>query len=61
MNSFLANGLGSVAHAPNPPSGFAETLTSRHVDTGEVRLHAAVGASENPPSPTESTSYEEKR
>jgi pimeloyl-ACP methyl ester carboxylesterase len=48
MNSFLANGLGSVAHAPNLPSGFAETFTSRHVDTGEVRLHAVMGG-DGPP------------
>src|SRR5262245_57773074 len=38
----------SIVEAPNLPQGFAETFTSRFVDTGEVRLHAVVGG-EGPP------------
>lgn len=30
-------GPGSVSGVPNPPAGFAETFTSRYVDTGELR------------------------
>jgi alpha/beta hydrolase fold len=41
-------GLGSVAGAPNLPDGFADTFTSRYVDTGEVRLHAVIGG-DGPP------------
>jgi pimeloyl-ACP methyl ester carboxylesterase len=41
-------GPGSVSGAPNLPEGFAETFTSRFVDTGEVRLHAVVGG-DGPP------------
>ena len=41
-------GPGSVAGAPNLPDGFAETFTSRFVDTGDLRLHAVVGG-EGPP------------
>jgi pimeloyl-ACP methyl ester carboxylesterase len=33
-------GPGSVSGAPNLPAGFADTFTSRFVDTGELRLHA---------------------
>jgi pimeloyl-ACP methyl ester carboxylesterase len=36
-------GAGSVSGAPNLPAGFADTFTSRYVDTGEVRLHAVTG------------------
>src|ERR671926_523733 len=36
-------GPGSVSGAPNLPSGFTDTFTSRYVDTGDVRLHAVVG------------------
>ena len=39
----IAEGRGSVSGAPNLPDGFAETFTSRYVDTGEVRLHAVIG------------------
>ena len=39
---------GSVAGAPNLPAGFADTFTSRYVDTGEVRLHAVIGG-DGPP------------
>jgi len=41
-------GPGSVSGAPNLPAGFADTFTSRYVDTGEVRLHAVTGG-EGPP------------
>jgi pimeloyl-ACP methyl ester carboxylesterase len=41
-------GPGSVSGAPYLPEGFADTFTSRFVDTGEVRLHAVVGG-EGPP------------
>ncbi|TDD93357.1 alpha/beta fold hydrolase [Actinomadura rubrisoli] len=36
-------GLGSVSQAPNLPSGFTDTFTSRYVDIGELRLHAVIG------------------
>jgi pimeloyl-ACP methyl ester carboxylesterase len=38
----------AIVEAPNLPDGFADTFTSRYVDTGEVRLHAVVGG-EGPP------------
>jgi pimeloyl-ACP methyl ester carboxylesterase len=38
----------AVAGAPNLPAGFADTFTSRFIDTGEVRLHAVVGG-DGPP------------
>src|ERR1700751_107202 len=38
----IAEGRGSVSGAPNLPDGFAETFTSRYVDSGEVRLHAVI-------------------
>jgi pimeloyl-ACP methyl ester carboxylesterase len=41
-------GPGSVSGAPNLPPGFTDTFTSRYVDTGQVRIHAAVGG-EGPP------------
>jgi pimeloyl-ACP methyl ester carboxylesterase len=41
-------GPGSVSGAPNLPPGFADTFTSRYVDTGELRLHAVTGG-EGPP------------
>jgi pimeloyl-ACP methyl ester carboxylesterase len=41
-------GPGSVSGAPNLPEGFAETFTSRFVDTGDLRLHAVTGG-EGPP------------
>jgi pimeloyl-ACP methyl ester carboxylesterase len=44
----IPDGPGSVAGAPNLPPGFTDTFTSRYVDTGEVRLHAAVGG-DGPP------------
>jgi pimeloyl-ACP methyl ester carboxylesterase len=39
---------GSVRRAPRLPTGFTETFTSRHVDTGELRLHAVTGG-DGPP------------
>jgi pimeloyl-ACP methyl ester carboxylesterase len=36
-------GPGSTSGAPNLPTGFTGTFTSRYVDTGEVRLHAVTG------------------
>jgi pimeloyl-ACP methyl ester carboxylesterase len=44
----VPEGPGSASGAPNLPPGFADTFTSRYVDTGEVRLHAVVGG-EGPP------------
>jgi pimeloyl-ACP methyl ester carboxylesterase len=41
-------GPGSVSGAPNLPSGFADTFTSRYIDTSELRLHAVIGG-EGPP------------
>ena len=41
-------GPGSVSGAPNLPVGFADTFTSRYVDTGELRLHAVTGG-DGPP------------
>ena len=38
----------SIVEAPNLPKGFTDTFTSRHIDTGDVRLHAVVGG-EGPP------------
>jgi pimeloyl-ACP methyl ester carboxylesterase len=41
-------GPGSVSGAPQLPEGFTDTFTSRHVDTGELRLRAVTGG-EGPP------------
>src|SRR6188472_966665 len=41
-------GPGSVSGAPHLPAGFADTFSSRYVDTGEVRLHAVIGG-DGPP------------
>ena len=41
-------GPGSVSGAPNLPEGFADTFTSRFIDTGELQLHAVIGG-EGPP------------
>jgi pimeloyl-ACP methyl ester carboxylesterase len=41
-------GPGSVSGAPQLPAGFADTFTSRYVDTGELRLHAVIGG-DGPP------------
>ena len=42
------DGPGSVRQAPNLPPRFADTFTSRYVDTGELRLHAVIGG-DGPP------------
>jgi pimeloyl-ACP methyl ester carboxylesterase len=44
----IAEGPGSVSAAPNLPTGFTDTFTSRYVDIGELRLHAVVGGSGPP-------------
>ncbi|GAA1932540.1 alpha/beta fold hydrolase [Streptantibioticus ferralitis] len=36
-------GPGSVFQAPNLPTGFTDTFTSRYVDTDGLRLHAVTG------------------
>jgi pimeloyl-ACP methyl ester carboxylesterase len=41
-------GPGSVSGAPQLPAGFTDTFTSRHVDTGQLRLHAVTGG-DGPP------------
>ncbi|MFE7315997.1 alpha/beta fold hydrolase [Streptomyces sp. NPDC057555] len=41
-------GPGSVSGAPHLPPGFADTFTSRYVDTGELRMHAVIGG-DGPP------------
>ncbi len=38
----------SVSGAPNLPEGFADTFTSRYIDTDELRQHAVIGG-EGPP------------
>jgi pimeloyl-ACP methyl ester carboxylesterase len=44
MNSSpTPEGPGSVSGAPHLPEGFADTFTSRYVDTGDLRLHAITG------------------
>ena len=50
MGSILPTpeGPGSVAGAPNLPAGFADTFSSRYVDTGDVRLHVVIGG-DGPP------------
>jgi pimeloyl-ACP methyl ester carboxylesterase len=44
----VPEGPGSVSGAPNLPEGFADTFTSRYVDTGELRQHVVTGG-EGPP------------
>lgn len=39
----IADGPGSVTHAPNLPSGFTDTFTSRFVDANGIRQHAVIG------------------
>jgi pimeloyl-ACP methyl ester carboxylesterase len=41
-------GPGSVSGAPNLPAGFADTFTSRYIETGALRRHAVLGG-EGPP------------
>jgi pimeloyl-ACP methyl ester carboxylesterase len=44
----VPEGPGSAAGAPNLPTGFTDTFTSRYIDTGDVRLHAVIGG-DGPP------------
>jgi pimeloyl-ACP methyl ester carboxylesterase len=44
----IPEGPGSVSGAPHLPAGFADTFSSRFVDTGDVRLHAVTGG-DGPP------------
>jgi pimeloyl-ACP methyl ester carboxylesterase len=46
--STIPEGPGSVSGAPNLPAGFADTFTSRFVQTGELRQHAVIGG-DGPP------------
>ena len=39
----IADGPGSVAHAPNLPDGFTDTFASHYIHANGVRLHAVVG------------------
>jgi pimeloyl-ACP methyl ester carboxylesterase len=49
MNSSpTPEGPGSVSGAPHLPERFADTFTSRYIDTGELRLHAVTGG-DGPP------------
>ena len=41
-------GPGAVPGAPNLPEGFADTFTSRYVDTGDLRQHVVTGG-DGPP------------
>jgi hypothetical protein len=43
-----AEGPGSVSGAPNLPAGFTDMFTSRYVNAGGLRQHAAIG-SDGPP------------
>ncbi|WP_019587731.1 alpha/beta fold hydrolase [Deinococcus apachensis] len=40
---FIPSGPGSVSGAPNLPTGFTDTFTSRYIDVGGVRLHVVMG------------------
>jgi pimeloyl-ACP methyl ester carboxylesterase len=44
----IPEGPGSVSGAPNLPDGFADTFTSRYVDTAELRQHVVIGG-DGPP------------
>jgi pimeloyl-ACP methyl ester carboxylesterase len=44
----IPQGPGSVSGAPELPSGFADTFTSRFVDTGQIRMHAVIGGAGPP-------------
>jgi pimeloyl-ACP methyl ester carboxylesterase len=49
MNSSpVPDGPGSVSGAPNLPDGFADTFTSRYIDTGGLRQHVVTGG-DGPP------------
>jgi pimeloyl-ACP methyl ester carboxylesterase len=47
-SSSIPEGPGSVSGAPHLPEGFADTFTSRYIDTGGLRLHAVTGG-QGPP------------
>jgi pimeloyl-ACP methyl ester carboxylesterase len=47
-SSTTPEGPGSVSGAPRLPAGFADTFTSRYIDTGELRLHAVTGGAGPP-------------
>src|SRR5262249_22364329 len=47
-SSAIPEGPGSVSGAPNLPDGFADTFTSRYVDTGDLRQHVVTGG-QGPP------------
>jgi pimeloyl-ACP methyl ester carboxylesterase len=42
-SSSIPEGPGSVSGASGLPEGFTTTFTSRHIDAGDVRIHAVVG------------------
>src|SRR4051812_50162576 len=44
-------GPGSVSGAPNLPGAFADTFTSRYVDTPGLRQHVVTGGDGPPPLP----------
>jgi pimeloyl-ACP methyl ester carboxylesterase len=44
----VAEGRGSIAHAPDLPPGFTDTFSSRIVETGGLRQHVVVGG-DGPP------------
>jgi pimeloyl-ACP methyl ester carboxylesterase len=44
----IADGPGSVTHAPGLPAGFTDTFTSRYVDAGGLRQHVVIGG-DGPP------------
>jgi pimeloyl-ACP methyl ester carboxylesterase len=44
----IPEGPGSVSGAPDLPAGFADTFTSRYIQTVDVRLHAVIGG-DGPP------------
>ena len=48
MNETTPTGPGSASGAPNLPAGFADTFTSRYVETGGVRLHVVTGGNGPP-------------
>jgi pimeloyl-ACP methyl ester carboxylesterase len=47
-SSPIPEGPGSVSGAPNLPTGFSDTFTSRYIDTGFLRQHAVIGGSGPP-------------
>jgi pimeloyl-ACP methyl ester carboxylesterase len=44
----IPEGPGSVSGAPNLPEGFADTFSSRYIETDDVRLHAVIGGAGPP-------------